>query len=66
LFRLDGSPDLGISRLLVEADQTTSTFWAGSFEGELLFIDWSAKPVGKGATGGAGAPAGGAPGAEGE
>ena len=43
LFRLDGSPDLGLSRVLFEAGQTTTTFWAGSFEGELLKIDWSVK-----------------------
>lgn len=44
LFRLDGSPDLGLSRVLFDPNQTTTTFWAGSFEGELMMIDWSIKP----------------------
>ena len=43
LFRLDGSPDLGLSKVLFEPGQTSTTFWAGSFEGELLKIDWSVK-----------------------
>lgn len=49
LFRPDGSPDLGISRILFESNsyyknaEKTTTFWAGSFEGELLQIDWDVK-----------------------
>jgi WD40 repeat protein len=45
LFRLDGSPDLGISKILFEEKQTTTTLWAGSFEGELLMIDWAVRPT---------------------
>ena len=45
LFRQDGSGDLGLSRVLFHAKQTTSTFWAASDEGDLLMIDWSVKPV---------------------
>ena len=53
LFRLDGSPDLGISRILFQPNQTTTTLWAGSFEGELLMIDWAVRPtVKEGAEGG--------------
>lgn len=49
LFRPDGSPDLGISRILFESNnyykntEKMTTFWAGSFEGELLQIDWDVK-----------------------
>lgn len=44
LFRPDGSPELGLSRVLFDPAQLTTTFWAGSFEGELMMIDWSVKP----------------------
>lgn len=48
LFRQDGSGELGLSRILFEKNQATSTFWAASDEGDLLFIDWSIKPIGGG------------------
>ena len=51
LFRQDGSGKLGLSKILFEHLQSTTTFWAASDEGDLLYIDWSIKP--------AGAPAGG-------
>jgi hypothetical protein len=33
---------------LFDPNQTTTTFYAASDEGDLLFIDWSAKPLGGG------------------
>ena len=45
LFKQDGSGELGLSRILLQKDQTTPTFWAASDEGDLVLIDWSIKPV---------------------
>lgn len=39
---------MGLSRILFHPKQTTTTFWAASDEGDLLFIDWSVKPIGGG------------------
>lgn len=44
LFRSEGG-ELGLSRILLEHDQTTPTFWAASSEGELCLIDWSIRPL---------------------
>ena len=48
LFKQDGSGELGLSRILLQKDQTTPTFWAASDEGDLVLIDWSVKPVSTG------------------
>ena len=48
LFKMDGSGELGLIRLILDPKQTTTTFWAVSDEGFLCFIDWSIKPVGTG------------------
>lgn len=45
LFKQDGSGELGLSRILLQAGQTAPTFWALSDEGDLVLIDWSIKPV---------------------
>lgn len=51
LFRPDGSPDLGLSKILFESEsyyksaEKLTTFWASSFEGELMQIDWDVKPI---------------------
>ena len=37
--------ELGLSRILFEASQTTPTFWGASDEGELALIDWSIRPT---------------------
>jgi dynein intermediate chain 3, axonemal len=47
LFRPDGDPNLGLSRILFQPNQTTTTFWAGSFEGEFLMVDWAVRPAAK-------------------
>lgn len=44
MFRPDGSGDLGIVKILVYPKQITTTFWAASEEGDLVLVDWSAKP----------------------
>lgn len=44
LFRQEGG-ELGLSRILFEADQTTPTFWGASDEGELVNVDWSIRPA---------------------
>jgi len=44
LFRQDGSGELGLSRMLFELEQTTPTFLGASDEGDLVQIDWSARP----------------------
>lgn len=44
LFRPDGD-FLGCSRILFQDKQTTTTFWAGSFEGEVIQVDWAVRPV---------------------
>ena len=45
LFKQDGSGELGLSRILLQAGQTKPEFWAVSDEGDLVLIDWSIKPV---------------------
>ena len=44
IFRAEGG-ELGLSRILFEENQTTSTFWGASDEGELALIDWSIRPI---------------------
>jgi len=46
LYRMDGSGEVGLSRILFQANQDTPTFYGASDEGDLLFIDWSVKPLG--------------------
>lgn len=53
LFKQDGSGELGLVRILLKSDQTTTTFWGISDEGFLVFVDWSIKPVNTGDDGGA-------------
>ena len=48
LFKQDGSGELGLSRILLQANQTTPTFWAASDEGDLVLVDWSVKPISTG------------------
>lgn len=43
---MDGSGEVGLSRVLFKSTQDTPTFFASSDEGDLLFIDWSVKPLG--------------------
>jgi hypothetical protein len=45
---LEDSINLGISRILFDPNQQTPTFWAASDEGDLVFVDWSIKPIGGG------------------
>jgi WD40 repeat protein len=47
LYRMDGSGEVGLSRILFKSTQDTTTFFGSSDEGDLLFIDWSIKPVGE-------------------
>ncbi len=44
LYGQDGQ-DMGLSKLLFHPAQTTTTFYAASVEGELVNIDWSARPA---------------------
>ena len=46
LYRMDGSGEVGLSRTLFKSDQETTTFFAASDEGDMLYIDWSVKPIG--------------------
>merc|ERR1712166_1204276 len=41
LTRPDGSGEFGLSRILFDPDQTTTTFYAGSDEGDLIFVDFA-------------------------
>lgn len=47
LFKTDGTGELGLSRVLFLKNGTLPQFWAGSDEGDLIFIDWSKRPTGK-------------------
>ena len=47
LFKTDGTGELGLSRILFMRNSTNPQFWAGSDEGDLIFIDWSKRPTGK-------------------
>ena len=44
VYKQDGTGELGLCRILLQAGQTTPTFWATSDEGDLCLIDWSVKP----------------------
>lgn len=46
LIRSDGSGELGLSRLLFHPRQSETKFWAASDEGDLIQVDWGAKPAG--------------------
>ncbi len=46
LYRQDGTGEVGISKILFNAKQEQTTFYAASDEGDFLLIDWSIKPVG--------------------
>ena len=48
LYRTDGTGELGLNRILFDPEQTTTTFWAASDEGDVILVDWSAKPAGGG------------------
>ena len=45
---MEDSVNLGLSRILFDANQLNPTFWAASDEGDLVFVDGSIKPVGGG------------------
>ena len=47
LNRSEGG-ELGLSRILFQAGQTTPTFWGASDEGELALVDWSIRPIQQG------------------
>lgn len=47
LTRSDGSGEFGLSRILFEPKQTTTTFYAGSDEGDLILVDWTVVKVAK-------------------
>jgi len=42
------SVDLGISRILFQADQVTPTFYAGTDEGDLILVNWTVSKNTKG------------------
>jgi len=44
LQRSEGG-ELGLSRILFDPKQDTTTFWGASDEGELALIDWSVRPT---------------------
>jgi hypothetical protein len=45
VFRMDGTGELGLSRLLLQKNQPNAQFWATSDEGELCLLDWSVRPA---------------------
>lgn len=47
LFTPDGSGEQGLSRILFYNNAVEQQFWAGSDEGDLIFVDWSKRPTGK-------------------
>jgi hypothetical protein len=47
LTRPDGSGDFGLSRILFHPNQTTTTFYAGSDEGDLILVDWTVQKAAK-------------------
>jgi WD40 repeat protein len=47
LFRPDGSGEQGLSKILFRRGCVEPQFWAGSDEGDLIFVDWSKRPTGK-------------------
>jgi WD40 repeat protein len=47
LFRPDGSGEQGLSKILFRRNCIDPVFWAGSDEGDLIFVDWSKRPSGK-------------------
>lgn len=47
LYKADGTGEQGLSRILFNRNTTNPHFWAGSDEGDLIFVDWSKRPTGK-------------------
>lgn len=47
LYRPDGAGEQGLSKILFNRNSTLPHFWAGSDEGDLIFVDWSKRPTGK-------------------
>ena len=45
VYRMDGTGELGLSRILLQSNQTTPLLWATSDEGDLCLIDWSVRPI---------------------
>ncbi len=48
LFRPDGSGEQGLCKILFRKNVLEQQFWAASDEGDLIFVDWSKRPTGKG------------------
>jgi hypothetical protein len=46
LYRMDGTGELGLTRLLFRADQEDNLFYGTSDEGDIVLCDWSIKPPG--------------------
>jgi WD40 repeat protein len=47
LYKLDGTGEQGLSKILFNHHSSLPHFWAGSDEGDLIFVDWSKRPTGK-------------------
>jgi dynein intermediate chain 3, axonemal len=47
LYRQDGSGEVGLSKILFQANQEVPHFYGSSDEGDLMLIDWSIKPIGE-------------------
>lgn len=47
LYKADGTGEQGLSCILFDRTSLLPQFWAGSDEGDLIFIDWSKRPTGK-------------------
>lgn len=47
LFKTDGTGEQGLSKILFNPHSMSPQFWAGSDEGDLIFVDWSKRPTGK-------------------
>jgi WD40 repeat protein len=46
LFRVDGTGDMGLTRLLFRPEQEDTIFYASTDEGDIIQVDWSVKPPG--------------------
>jgi len=47
LYKMDGTGEQGLYKILFNHHSTDPIFWAGSDEGDLIFVDWSKRPTGK-------------------
>lgn len=47
LYKIDGTGEQGLSKILFDPKTSDPHFWAGSDEGDLIFVDWSKRPTGK-------------------